>query len=130
MLSNSCVLHKAGELSHGARKIKQVQGEEAGEWNQHRHWFSFYKCLLRSESLLPSLNLKYSVQVFLYSLVHYSATENTPTVTGLALWVLGVCLLFFNNLGFLFNQLDFSLSPAKEAEENPEHHFCDLCRWK
>lgn len=63
-------------------------------------------------------------------LVHYSATENTPTVTGLALWVLGVCLLFFNNLGFLCNQLDFSLSPAKEAEENPEHHFCDLCRWK
>lgn len=93
-------------------------------------WFSFYKCLLRSGSLLLSLNLKCPVQVFLYSLVHYSAAENIPTVTGLALCFFGVCFWCFYNLGLIFNQLDFSLSLVKEAEENPKHHFCDLCRWK
>lgn len=31
LVSNSCILHKAGEMSHGARKIKQVGHEEKGE---------------------------------------------------------------------------------------------------
>lgn len=47
-------------------------------------------------------------------ITHFSATENTPTVTGLTLWFFGG--LVFYNLGFIFNQLDFSLSPSKETE--------------
>lgn len=47
-------------------------------------------------------------------------------VIGSALWFLS-CFVFFN-LGFRFSQLGFFLSPAKEAEENPTHNFCDLCR--
>lgn len=40
---------------------------------------------------------------------------------------LALCFGFFTyNLGFILNQLDFFLVPAKEAEENPKHHFCDL----
>lgn len=120
MLSNSRVLHKAEGLSHGARKIEQVQHKEA------REWFSFYKMSYEIWKSSPFTEPQISCAGV--SLVHYSATENTPTGVGfVGFWCL---FLFFYNLVFIFNQLDFSLSPSKEAEENPKHQFCDLWRWK